>query len=89
MKGKNAWVDRDIFHDWFFNCFVPETKQRLSELGQEKKAILFLDNCSAHPSEDLYQLMAKSLQSFCLFCKVYCTRTINGSRCTQVHKKGL
>ena len=49
---KNAWVDRDIFRDWFFNCFVPETKQRLSELGQEKKAILFLDNCSAHPSED-------------------------------------
>ena len=49
---KNAWVDRDIFRDWFFNCFVPETKQRLSELGQEEKAILFLDNCSAHPSED-------------------------------------
>ena len=21
----NAWVDRDIFRDWFFNCFVPET----------------------------------------------------------------
>ena len=49
---KNAWVDRDIFRDWFFNCFVPETKQRLSELGEEEKAILFLDNCSAHPSED-------------------------------------
>ena len=27
-------------------------KQKLSELGQEKKAISFLDNCSAHPSED-------------------------------------
>ena len=34
---KNAWVDRDIFRDWFFSCFIPETKQRLSELGQEKK----------------------------------------------------
>ena len=42
----------DLFTLMFFNCFVPETKQRLSELGQEKKAILFLDNCSAHPSED-------------------------------------
>ena len=40
------------FREWFFNCFVSETKQRLSELGQEKKVILFLDNCSAHPSED-------------------------------------
>ena len=48
----NAWVDRDIFRDWFFNCFVPETKQKLRELGQEERAILFLDNCSAHPSED-------------------------------------
>ena len=44
---KNAWIDRDIFRDWFFNCFVPDTKQRLSELGQEKKAILFLDKCSS------------------------------------------
>ena len=49
---KNAWVDREIFRDWFFNCFVPETKQKLRELGQEERAILFLDNCSTHPSED-------------------------------------
>ena len=48
----NAWVNRDIFKDCFFNCFVPQTKQRLRQLGQEERAILFLDNCSAHPSED-------------------------------------
>ena len=41
-----------IFSDWFFNCFVTETKQKLRELGQEERAILFLDNFSAHPSED-------------------------------------
>jgi len=25
---------------------------KLKELGQEEKAILFLDNCAAHPSEE-------------------------------------
>ena len=46
------WSIVIFFGDWFFNCFVLETKQRLSELGEEKKVILFLDNCSAHPSKD-------------------------------------
>ena len=78
---KNAWVDRDIFRDWFFNCFVPETKQRLSELGQEKKAILFLTIALLIlVRANLYQLMEKSLQSFCL--QTLLTRTTNGSRCT-------
>ena len=49
---KMLWLIVIILTIGFFICFVPETKQRLSELGQEKKAILFLDNCSAHPSED-------------------------------------
>ena len=31
---------------------IPQTKQRLRQLGQEERAILFLENCSAHPSED-------------------------------------
>ena len=48
----NAWVNTEIFKDWFASCFVPETKRRLRELGQDEKAILFLDNCSAHPSEE-------------------------------------
>ena len=29
-----------------------QTKQRLRQLGQGERAILFLENCSAHPSED-------------------------------------
>ena len=48
----NTWVNTEIFKDWFASCFVPETKRRLRELGQDEKAILFLDNCSAHPSEE-------------------------------------
>jgi len=49
---KNAWVNTQIFRDWFLNCFIPETKLKLRELGQEEKAILFLHNCAAHPSEE-------------------------------------
>ena len=36
----------------FFKCFVPETKQKLRELGPEEREILFLNNCSGHPSLD-------------------------------------
>ena len=49
---KNSWVYTQIFRDWFLNCFIPETKLKLRELGQGEKAILFLDNCAAHPSEE-------------------------------------
>ena len=35
--------------DWFLKCFDPETKQRRREII---KAILFLKNFSAHPSEE-------------------------------------
>ena len=48
---KNAWVNTSIFEDWFKTCFVPEVKKQLESMGQESKAILILDNCSAHPDE--------------------------------------
>ena len=32
----NAWVNTEIFKDWFASCFVPETKRRLRELGQDE-----------------------------------------------------
>jgi len=49
---KNAWINTVIFNDWFQNCFVPDVKKKLTEIGQEPKALLLLDNCSAHPNED-------------------------------------
>lgn len=42
---KNAWMTSAVFHDWFHNTFVP----KLAALGQDCKAVLLLDNCSAHP----------------------------------------
>ncbi len=48
---KNAWMNTAIFHDWFHLSFVPYVRDKLSSLGLEPKAVLVLDNCSAHPSE--------------------------------------
>ena len=52
QSQKNAWVNRVIFNDWFQNCFLSDVKKKLTELGQEPKALLLLDNCLAHPNED-------------------------------------
>ena len=46
-------VDATIFKDWFQNHFVPMAKEKLIELGVEPKVLLVMDNCSAHPSEEL------------------------------------
>ena len=46
---KNAWMTATLFHEWFHNCFVPHICRELASLGLESKAILLLDNCSAHP----------------------------------------
>ena len=46
---KNAWMDASIFHKWFHDTFIPFVRERLSSLGLEQKAVLVIDNCSAHP----------------------------------------
>ena len=46
---KNAWMESGLFQDWFHHTFVPFVRTKLTELGQECRAILVLDNCSAHP----------------------------------------
>ena len=48
----NAWVDAAIFTEWYHKHFVPTVKKRLIELQQEPKAVLLIDNCSAHPNEE-------------------------------------
>ena len=51
---KNAWMDTGLFYDWFHNDFIPYVREKLAALGLEGRAVLVLDNCSAHPNaEDL------------------------------------
>ena len=49
---KNAWVNTQIFLSWFHDHFVPYVQYHLRLIGQEPKAFLLLDNCSAHPDEE-------------------------------------
>ncbi|XP_041625152.1 jerky protein homolog [Vulpes lagopus] len=49
----NAWVDKEIFSDWFHHIFVPSVKEhfRAAGLPEDGKAILLLDHARARPRE--------------------------------------
>ena len=42
-------------HEWFHNHFVPYIQERL---GDDREAVLLLDNCAAHP--DVVELVSES-----------------------------
>lgn len=46
--SKNAWMTRLLFAEWFHGIFVPEVRQYSTCNLIAPKAILLLDNCSAH-----------------------------------------
>ncbi|XP_062541142.1 jerky protein homolog-like [Armigeres subalbatus] len=46
--SKKAWMTRVLFRKWFEEEFVPSVRQFCRERGIEPKALLVLDNCSAH-----------------------------------------
>lgn len=49
---KNAWMNKVIFRDWFFQEFVPAARENMQKLAKsDSKCLLLLDNCSAHPDE--------------------------------------
>ena len=80
-SNSDSWSATGKFNDWFASCFVPETKRMLRELGQDEKAILFPDNCSAHPSEEeLLSDDGKIIAKF-FFPKRDSVDTADGSRC--------
>ncbi|KAG8175469.1 hypothetical protein JTE90_004161 [Oedothorax gibbosus] len=51
---KNAWMDQEIFLDWFIHTFVPSVRNHLRENGksEDTKVWLLLDNCRAHPPKE-------------------------------------
>ena len=49
---KNAWMNTDIFLEWFQDSFVPYVRKELTSLGLENKAVLVLDNSPAHPDAE-------------------------------------
>ncbi|XP_008581406.1 PREDICTED: jerky protein homolog [Galeopterus variegatus] len=49
----NAWVDKEIFSDWFHHIFAPSVREHFRTIGlpEDSKAILLLDSSRAHPRE--------------------------------------
>lgn len=47
----SAWMDSQLFKEWFFDAFVPAVKQHLKSKKLPTRAILLLDNAPSHPSE--------------------------------------
>ncbi|XP_046145868.1 jerky protein homolog-like [Osmia bicornis bicornis] len=45
---KNAWVDREIFQDWYEQHFKPSVREYQLRKGITGKVILLLDNCASH-----------------------------------------
>ena len=50
--SQNAWMNTDIFLEWFQDSFVPYVRKELTSLGLENKAVLVLDNCPADPDAE-------------------------------------
>lgn len=51
-NSSTAWMNAKIFFSWFHEHFVPYVRVKLTQMHLEPKALLLLDNCSAHPEAD-------------------------------------
>jgi hypothetical protein len=47
-RRRLKWMNTEIFEEWFHESFVPSVEKHLEDIGQEPKAVLLLDNCTAH-----------------------------------------
>lgn len=47
VSQKSAWMDREIFHKWFTEDFIPDAKAR--RVNDNDKILLILDNAPSHP----------------------------------------
>ena len=52
VNKADAWVAATLFHTWFHGHFVPSVQKAWEEKGLDKRAILLIDNCSAHATEE-------------------------------------
>ena len=58
----------NLFRDWFHHQFVPHVRSKLTSLGEEPTTLLILDNCSAHPDDELIFDDGAILIKFFLSC---------------------
>lgn len=51
-NSRSAWMTEAIFKSWFHDTFVPFVREKRDSMGCEPKALLIVDNCSAHPQPE-------------------------------------
>lgn len=49
FNQKSAWMNVDVFTQWFFDCFIPAVRKEQQKTNLNG-AILLLDNAPAHPN---------------------------------------
>ncbi|GFQ95266.1 tigger transposable element-derived protein 1 [Trichonephila clavata] len=49
VANKKAWVTKAVFITWFNDCFVPEVKQYMIDMGLPFNVLLIVDNAPCHP----------------------------------------
>ncbi|GFR15032.1 tigger transposable element-derived protein 1 [Trichonephila clavata] len=49
MANKKAWVTKAVFITWFNDCFVPEVKQYMIDMGLPFNVLLIVYNAPGHP----------------------------------------
>jgi len=55
MHNPKAWITKLLTSDWFHQCFIPQAKMYLSNLGMEFKVLLLMDNAGGHPLDLSYE----------------------------------
>lgn len=48
---ETAWMDSDIFKNWFHSVFCPAVRLHLAQQGLPENALLLIDRNSSHPDE--------------------------------------
>lgn len=56
-----AWMTEQLFTDWFVNDFVPQVKRSLKVRRLPSRALLLVDNCTAHREMDVDGIICRFL----------------------------
>ena len=45
---KSSWMDRELFQEWFTECFVPEVGEEQQRMARNGQVVLLVDNAPSH-----------------------------------------
>lgn len=65
FSQETAWMDHEIFREWFHSHFVPSVRQNLRYKGLQETALLLIDRSTSHPSDQF--LRSEDGLIFCMY----------------------